>query len=81
MDKAGGEIVNVNQAAAILDTTREKVRRLLRSGELSGFTSVLDLRSRFVRLDDVHALKARDLQPLGNARPRRRDQLTERSVA
>jgi len=63
---ANSPVVNLNGAARILRTSREKVRRLIADGELSGFESVLDRRSRFVRLADVQALKARDLQPMSN---------------
>jgi len=73
MDNAtDSPVVNLNGAARILQTSREKVRRLIADGELSGFESVLDRRSRFVRLADVQALKARDLQPINTERMDRR---------
>ena len=73
MDNAADNpVVNLNGAAQILRTSREKVRRLIASGELNGFESVLDRRSRFVRLADVQALQARDLQPISNERMDRR---------
>jgi len=65
MDNAtDSPIVNLSSAARMLRTSREKVRRLIAAGELPGFDSILDRRSRFVLVDDVRALKARDLQPV-----------------
>ena len=64
-------MVNLNEAARILGRSREKVRRLIAAGELSGFESVLDRRSRFVRVADVQDLKARDLQPITSENGRR----------
>ena len=55
-------LITLMEAARLLETTPAKIRVLIKTGTLEGFTSELDRRLKLVRKEDVEALQ--EIKPI-----------------